>query len=127
MNKQFIREVFKNEHDYFVIEQKAYQNPHSIHTAKNSIILIRIPDELYKIIRKHDGNADTLTLKELEQIEGIVIDSNVYLNEPFTPFQLGLRISDVHNHYGVNNVDRDTVVIALQASDDLDLWDYLSN
>lgn len=87
MNIDFIKELIDGNADYFLVE-----------TNSNYTVLIGVPTEIHHYRAKMKGAlCSTLPLSEIERINYLSIDGNIYLSMTnCPPFQLGLRVKDVN-------------------------------
>jgi len=84
MTSQVLETLLSSQSDYFLIEFKDSNRDH------RNLVLIAITDEIRQIIA--DKTIDTITYKDVEAIKRACIDTNIFINSSFAPFQSGQNV-----------------------------------
>jgi len=79
MTNQVLETLLSSQSDYFLIEFKDSNRDH------RNLVLIAITNEIRQIIA--DKTIDTITYKDVEAIKRAYIDTNIFINSSFAPFQ----------------------------------------
>ncbi len=79
MTNQVLETLLNSKSDYFLVEFKDLNRDH------RNLVLLAITNEIRQIIA--DKAIDTITYKDVEAIERAYIDTNIYINADFAPFQ----------------------------------------
>jgi hypothetical protein len=94
-NLDFLAKVLSSNNHYWIVSKRneGTQN----HRFKDSIILIATPNRL-----KINIDRKEILLTDLEDFRSQYMDKNIYLNEPYPPFQQGISFYDIYDGFPID-------------------------
>lgn len=112
MNIEVLVKILLSEEYYWLIEKENFGK-------KSSIVLVAIPYEIERI-----KSRDDIRLSDLDRLRKINLSGNIFLNEPFPPFQCGQTLLSVKHAFPVPKDTYDFMIEALKLQSD-NFWDYI--
>jgi len=118
-NLDVIKQILMSNVDYWIIAKKNYIRRYGTNEQlKDQIIFISFPQTI-----KRGLTYDEITLKHIEQFDRLYIDCNIFLNEPYAPFQLNTSFYDVWKAVPIEFDPKTFLVEALNKKDG-DIFEY---
>lgn len=95
-NLDFLAKMLTSKSHYWIVAKKneGLRNE----TFKDSIIFIALPHEIQTGMER-----STILLTDLEKLARARMDSNIFLNEEFSPFQQYIQFHDVYDGFELDN------------------------
>jgi len=117
MTNQVLETLLSSQSDYFLIQFT------DTHKSEQVLVLIAITDEIRKIINGKD--IDTITYKDVEALKKSYIDTNIYINANFPPFQTWQNLLGRANYiYPMNEVMISTTLKDILNSGVNTIWEF---
>lgn len=118
-NLDVIKQILMSECDYWLIAKKNYVRRYGTdERLKDQILFISFPRTLPRGLKYEE-----ITLKHIESFNGLYIDCNIFLNEPYTPFQIGTSFYDVWKAVPIEVEPKKFLIEAINKTDG-DIFDY---
>lgn len=124
-NLDFLAKILSSNNHYWIVakrnEGSSMMSRHD--HFQDSIILIGLPQNIEINIDRKD-----IMLVDLEKLNSAKMDSNIFLNEPYPPFQLGMNFYDLYDGFPIDgdgiNI-KEVMIKALSIKSD-SLYEYKS-
>lgn len=94
-NLDFLAKILSSNHHYWIVAKRNEGTRNT--TFKDSIILISIPDKITINIERNK-----IMLTDLEELNRSRMDSNIFLNDPYPPFQIGMNFYDLYDGFPID-------------------------
>lgn len=108
-NTDFLCKVLTTDHEYWVVAKKNEIREYGDwKRIEDSIIFISIPYNIERNIHR-----DEIRLNQLEKLQNSSIHCNVFLNEPYAPFQVGQSFYNIINGYPIESNQKEFLSKAL--------------
>ena len=118
-NINFLSKILSTKHEYWVVAKKNEYNTIARKGRDNdSIMLITIPTNIKRGVEYND-----IKLIDLEKLQKVNIDCNIFLNESYPPFQVNQSLYNIFDGHPIESKQRLYLIKALDL-DSNDLWDY---
>ncbi len=118
MNVDILEKILTDKHQYWLIKKKNKNVGINTQKFKSSIIMIVIPQKIKQELKRNE-----IKLTDLERLERIYLDGNIFLNEDYAPFQIGQNLTNVVQVYPINCNQKEFLKQALILESD-NIWDY---
>ena len=96
MNIDILEKILTNEQPYWLVKKENKSVGINSQVFKPSIMMIIIPQKIEQGLSR-----DEIKLTDLERLQRVYLDSNVFLNEDYSPFQLGQTLVNVVEVYPI--------------------------
>lgn len=93
-NLDFLAKVLSSNNHYWIVSK---QNDSTQGRMKDSIILMAIPNGVHFNIQRED-----IKLTDLEKLNASYMDQNIFLNQPYPPFQQGITFYNVNDGFPID-------------------------
>lgn len=119
-NLDVIKQILMSKTDYWLIAKKNYVINHygSNERLKDQILFVSFPRTLQKGLKYEE-----ITLKHIEQFNSLRVDCNIFLNEPYAPFQIGISFYNVWKAVPIE-VDPKKFLMEAIIKTDGDIFEY---
>lgn len=98
-NLEIVTEILTSDCQYFVIAKKTYYREYLENKrGDDRIIMILISQDINTNLSR-----EYIKLTDIEKLNSIYFDANIYLNTDFPPFQFGTNLYDVYDIIPVRN------------------------
>jgi len=102
MDLDIIKEILTKKDEYYIGAKKTYRLENGTEKiGKDQIILFAIPPQIARNIKVND-----IKLSEVEALNDCYIDNNIFLNNDYPPFQLGINFSKIYAVYPLTDVKK---------------------
>jgi len=118
MNVDILEKILTNKHQYWLIKKENKSVGINTQNFKPSIIMVIIPQKIKQELKRNE-----IKLIDLERLERIYLDGNVFLNKDYAPFQIGQSLTDVVEVYPINCNQKEFLKQALILESD-DMLEY---
>ena len=116
MNVNVLETILTSECEYWLLRKENKNNCND--ELQPSIIMVVIPYRINSGKKRND-----IKLIDLEELESIDLNGNIYLNQPYAPFQANVRLFNVTDAYPISCSQRDFLIESLHMDSD-DIWKY---
>lgn len=97
MELDIIKQILMSSDDYWVLAKKSYiTRCFTSEREEDDIIFVAIPHNIERGIPYEE-----ITLKQVEQIDRLYLDFNIFLNSPYAPFQSGISFHGIYKGFPV--------------------------
>ena len=99
MKLDILQTVLNRDYDYFVVETKEYYG-----SEERYLMFVSLPLEAHDI--RQQKELDTITYKEVQRLQDLVIETNIFLKPKYPPFQMNQRpLRNITDIVGLEKVD----------------------
>lgn len=94
IDKQVLNEILNSKSSYYLINKRTpeYRHIHTVPQTDQAIIVsFNIPRKFWDF-----NNINDMKFQYVEEFLDIEINSSIYLGQAYSPFQYGLKVSDVN-------------------------------
>jgi hypothetical protein len=118
MDIEIIKQVLMSEDEYWVFAIKTTSNNYGrFERGEDQVIFAALPPDVERGLKYED-----ITLKHIEMFDRLRLDLNIFLGQPYAPFQRGITFHDVYKGFPVKN-SRVFIIAALQM-ESKDYYEY---
>lgn len=119
MHIDFLKQVISTTHDYWCVAREDHaSNCGRYERIKDQIIFLSIPKDIPRGVEPKE-----ILLSDAEKLERSNMDCNIFLNEPYAPFQIVQTFRGVYRAFPVIEKQREFIIAAMQMEVD-DLYEY---
>lgn len=86
MKTDFLAKLLMSGVEYWIVARRPYKSDH------DEVFVICLPLQMVK-----ERKRDEILLIDLEVLENHEVQTNIFISEPYTPFQIGIRLYDVYD------------------------------
>lgn len=118
-NLDVIKQILMSETDYWLIAKKNYVRRYGqSERIKDQILFVSFPRTIPRGLKYEE-----ITLKHIELFNSLYLDCNIFLNEPYAPFQIGTGFRDVWKIVPIEVEQKKFLIEALNKTEG-DIFDY---
>lgn len=119
MNIDFLKQLMTSDCYYWLVAKECHASSgRGLERIADDILLVGIPYENrpYKL--------EDIRLLDLEKFQKMEIPANIFISEPFPPFQTGQTLYRVYSGMPLNDIDITSFMIEALQLKSKSLWDY---